>query len=93
MGEGGGGEESVKYAFTAFIFVFAFDALHPSQKKFRLVSTKYRIKCLSQGHNTMPPVRLELATSISSQALYHGAITLLRHSKRIYHMTSGLREK
>ena len=27
-----------------------------------LTSTKQRIKCLAQGHNTVPPVRLEPAT-------------------------------
>ena len=48
------------------------DALHPSQQFFSYVgmfsclsglkSTKQRITCLVQGHNTVPPVSIKLAT-------------------------------
>ena len=48
------------------------DALHPSQQFFshvgmfsclhELTSTKGRIKCLAQGHNTVRIVSLELPT-------------------------------
>ena len=34
-------------------------------------STKLGSMCLAQGQNTVTPVRLEHATSVSSQAQYH----------------------
>ena len=43
-----------------------------------------KIKCLAQGHNTMPLVKLRPVNSISSQALYH-----LTPSTTLYIYSSG----
>ena len=61
---------------------FCVDFLRPSQKNQLWVflgwtSAKHRIKYLAQGHNIVPPVKLEQSNpSISSQALYHWATSL-----------------
>ena len=41
-------------------------------------SAKKRIKCLAQGHNTVPPVRLEPATPLSQ--VVHSTTESLRSS-------------
>ena len=63
----------------AFIFVCLFDLiLYVPVNIFSAMServllgwtsTKQRIKCLAQGHNTVPPVRLEPATPLSPDSL------------------------
>ena len=56
---------------------FCVDALHPSQQFFNHVGTipvptsctKQWIKCLTQGHNTLTPVSLELLTGFMQASL------------------------
>ena len=69
------------------LFVW-FDSFHPvnifSVKSGRVflgwTSTKQRIKCLAQGHNTVPPVRLEPALVRAAWT----ESTLFAYGKRIY---------
>ena len=67
-----------------FIFLVWFDPFRPSPTLFRhvgtglsgLTSTKQRVKCLAQGHNAVPPVRLETTTPRSQ--VKHSIIELSR---------------
>ena len=59
------------------VYFCLFDSLSHSQQFFSFVvkglgwtSTKQGLMCLAQGHNAVPPVRLEPPLNLT-QALYH----------------------